>query len=349
LLVQWAFIAKPSPWSAPNILGLDRLSLYVIMTATEEYPSALLGKMRHWQGIFPAVTTKFTSRDQIDVAEMERCIALQVDAGVHGLVLAGSLGEGSSLDMIEKTEILKTALRVAGGKIPILMTVSNASTREACLFAEASARNGADGLMVLPGIPYRSDPQETEAHFRAVAQAGGIPIMICNNANDSGVDMTPEFLARLADEPLFRAVKEASGDLRRITRIINLTGDRYRLFAGTEPLALEGLIMGAGGWVAGLVAAFPRETVAIYRYAINGHLAEARRIYRWFRPLLELSDSPKHVQNIKLVEFMVNGSSDRCRLPRQALSGEERSRVEKLLRYALASRASLIMHPPAAE
>src|SRR5687768_9519772 len=189
--------------------------------------------MKHWQGIFPAVTSKFNSRDQIDIAEMERCIALQVEAGVHGLVLAGSLGEGHTLDMLEKTEILKAALRVAGGRIPILMTVSNTSTREACLFAEASARTGADGLMVLPGVPYRSDAHETAAHYRAVARAGGIPIMIYNYPPDYGVDMTPEFLARLADEPLFRAVKEASGDVRRITQIISLTGDRYQLFAGT--------------------------------------------------------------------------------------------------------------------
>jgi 4-hydroxy-tetrahydrodipicolinate synthase len=305
--------------------------------------------MKHWQGIFPAVTTKFTSRDRIDVAELERCIALQLEAGVHGLILAGSLGEGHMLDMIEKTEILKAAIRVAGGRIPILMTVTHASTREACLFAEVSANNGADGLMVLPGIPYRSDAQETEAHYRAIAGAGGIPIMIYNNPLKYGVDMTPEFLARLADEPLFRAVKEASGDLRRITRIINLTGDRYRLFAGSDPLALESLIMGASGWVAGLVAAFPKETVAIYRYALNGHLIEARRIYRWFQSLLELDDSAKHVQNVKLVELMVNGSPDRCRLPRQPLSGEERIHVEKLVRYAMASRAGLIMHPPAAE
>ena len=305
--------------------------------------------MRHWQGIFPAVTTKFNSRDQIDVAEMERCMALLLDAGVHGLILAGSLGEGHALDMIEKTEILKAAVRATGGQVPILMTVSNASTREACLFAEASAKNGADGLMVLPGTPYRSDAHETEAHYRAVARAGGIPIMIYNNPSDYGVDMTPEFLARLADEPLFRSINEVSRDLKRITRIINLTGGRYQIFAGSDPLALESLIMGASGWVAGLVAAFPKETVAIYRYAVGGHFAEARRIYRWFQPLLELDDSAKHVQNIKLVELMVNGSTDRCRLPRQPLSGEERGRLEKLVRYAMVSRAGLAVHPPAAE
>jgi 1-pyrroline-4-hydroxy-2-carboxylate deaminase len=305
--------------------------------------------MSHWRGIFPSITTKFNSRDRIDVAEMERCMALLLDGGVHGLILAGSLGEGHTLDMIEKTEILKTAVRVAGGRVPVLMTVSSASTREACLFAEASARNGADGLMVLPGVPYRSDAKETETHYRMVARAGGVPTMIYNNPPDYGVDMVPEFLARLADEPLFCGIKEASGDLKRITRIINLTGDRYRIFAGIDPLALESLLMGASGWVAGLVAAFPKETVAIYRYAAGGHSAEARRIYRWFQPLLELDDSVKHVQNVKLVELMVNGSPDRCRLPRQPLSGEERSQLEKLVRYTMASRAGLTMHPPAAE
>jgi 4-hydroxy-tetrahydrodipicolinate synthase len=305
--------------------------------------------MKRWQGIFPAVTTKFTARDQLDIREMERCYALLLEAGVHGFIVAASLGEGSALDMLEKTEVMKAALRVAGKRIPVLMTISNASTREACLLAEASAKTGADGLLVLPGIPYKSDPHETEAHFRAIARAGGIPIMIHNNPVVYGVDITPEMLARFADEPLFWAVKEASGDVRRITRIVNLTGDRYDLFAGIDNLAFEAFAMGAKGWVAGLVAAFPKEAMAVWRYAMIGHFEEARRIYRWFQPLLDLGASPKHVQNIKLIESMVIGSNDRCRKPRQPLQGEERFYVEKVVRYALASRAGILLHSPAAE
>jgi len=305
--------------------------------------------MKRWQGIFPAITTKFNAKDQLDIVEMERCFALLLEAGVHGFIVAASLGEGNTLDMIEKTEVMKAALRVAAKKIPVLITISNSSTREACLLAEASAINGADGLMVLPAIPYKSDSQETEAHFRAIARAGGLPVMICNNPAAYGVDIPPELLAKFADEPLFWGISEASGDLRRITRIINLTGDRYDVFAGHDNLACESLLMGARGWIAGLVGAFPKETLAIWRYATMGHVEEARRIFRWFQPLLDLQTSAKHVQNIKLVETMIMGSNDRCRLPRQPLRGDERLEVEKIVRYAMASRAGIVIHPPAAE
>ncbi len=305
--------------------------------------------MVRWRGVFPAVTTKFKEDGGLDIVEMERCFALQVQAGVHGLIVAGSLGEGQMLDMVEKAELLRAALRVAGGKIPVLMTISNASTREACLFAEASAKYGANGFMLLPGLPYRSDPQETETHFRTVAAAGGLPVMIYNNPVSYGVDVTPEMFVRLADEPLFQAIKESSDDVRRITRIINLTGDRYDLFSGVDNLALESLLLGAKGWVAGLVAAFPRETTAIWRQAMSGNIEDARRLYRWFHPLLDLDVSTKLVQNIKLVETMVIGSNDRCRPPRLPLQGAERARVVKVVRYALASRAGIAAHTTAAE
>ena len=173
--------------------------------------------------------------------------------------------------------------------------------------------------------------------------------MICNDPGSSAAVVAPELLARLAVEPLFRAVCESSGDVRRITRIVNLTGDRYDLFAGIDTLAFESLVMGAKGWVAALAAAFPKEALAIWRHAISGHMEEARRVYRWFQPLLELGGSAKSIQNITLVESMVIGSTDRCRLPRQPLRGEERLHVEKVVRYALASRAGIYLHSPAAE
>jgi 1-pyrroline-4-hydroxy-2-carboxylate deaminase len=297
--------------------------------------------MAKWNGVFPAVTTKFDDRDRLDIAEMERCFDLQLQAGVHGLIVCGSLGEASTLDPNEKIEVLNTALRVAGGRVPVLLTVVDGSTKRAQALAEMGATAGADGFMVLPGVPYRSDERETLAHYRAVAKAGGLPVMIYNNPVSYGVDITPELLIELAGDPLFVAVKESSDDVRRVTRIINAVGDRYALFTGVDNLALESLAAGAHGWVAGLVCAFPAETVAIYDLVKAGRLDDALRIYRWFQPLLDLDVSSKLVQNIKLVEAMVIGSNDRCRAPRLPLSGANRERVAAIVQAALASRPAL--------
>ncbi|MCC7048851.1 MAG: dihydrodipicolinate synthase family protein [Alphaproteobacteria bacterium] len=298
-------------------------------------------KKSAWQGIFPAVTTKFTSDDRLDIAEMERCYALQVDAGIHGLITCGSLGEASTLDPEEKIEVLKTAIRVAKGRMPVLQTVSSGSTRNAQKAAEAAAKAGAAGLMVLPGLPYKSEPHETIAHFRAVAKAGGLPVMIYNNPVAYGVDIKPAMLAELAADPLFVAVKESSDDIRRVTQIINLMGDKLQIFTGVDNLALESLAMGAVGWVAGLVCAFPQETVAIWNLARAGRMDEALAIYRWFQPLLDLDVSARLVQNIKLVEAIAIDTNDRCRAPRMALMGAERARIEKIVRDAMAKRPKL--------
>lgn len=294
-----------------------------------------------WQGIFPAVTTKFTADDRLDIAEMERCYALQVDAGIHGLITCGSLGEASTLDPEEKIEVLKAAIRVAKGRMPVLQTVSSGSTRNAAKAAEAAAKAGAAGLMVLPGLPYKSEPHETLAHYRTVAKAAGLPVMIYNNPVAYGVDITPKMLAELAQDPLFVAVKESSDDIRRVTQIINLMGDRLQIFTGVDNLALESIAMGAVGWVAGLVCAFPAETVAIWNLARAGRMDEALTIYRWFQPLLDLDVSARLVQNIKLVEAAAIGTNDRCRAPRMALMGAERARIEKIVRDAMAKRPKL--------
>ena len=294
-----------------------------------------------WAGVFPAVTTKFTADDRLDIAEMERCFALQVDAGVHGLIVCGSLGEASTLEADEKLEILRTALRVGKGRLPVLLTISEGSTARAARQAEAAAKIGATGLMVLPGIPYRSDPQETVHHMMQVARAAGLPVMIYNNPVSYGVDITPQVLEAFAGEPLFVAIKESSDDVRRITRIFNTCGGRFQLFTGVDNLALESLAVGAHGWVAGLVCAFPEETVAIYELAQAGRMAEALSLYRWFQPLLDLDVSTKLVQNIKLVEALVLKSNDRCRAPRQPLSGEDRARVAEIVAAALAKRPHL--------
>ncbi len=299
-----------------------------------------------WEGIFPAVTTKFTEDDRLDRREMERCYKLQIDAGVDGLIVCGSLGEASTLDPDEKLEVLSIARDVAGGK-PVLLTISDGSTRNAQKLAERAANAGAAGFMVLPGLPYKSDPRETIAHFTAVARAGGLPVMIYNNPPAYGVDITPEMLVQMASEPLFTSIKESSDNIRRITDIINLTGDRYQVFTGVDNLALESFAMGADGWVAGLVAAFPAETVAIWRLARAGRMAEALPIYRWFRPLLDVDVSTKLVQNIKLVESLVINSNDRCRAPRLPLVGAERERIVRIVERALANRPKLPSIPAA--
>ncbi|MBV1694144.1 MAG: dihydrodipicolinate synthase family protein [Hyphomicrobiales bacterium] len=293
-----------------------------------------------WSGIYPAVTTKFTEDGALDATEMERCFEIQVNAGIDGIIVCGSLGEASTLDPEEKVEVLKVAKRVAG-KLPVLLTISDGSTRNASRMAEAGAKAGAAGFMVLPGLPYKSDRRETVKHFTEVARAGGLPVMIYNNPVAYGVDITPEMLADMASEPLFTSVKESSDNVRRITDIINKTGSRYQVFTGVDNLALESFAMGATGWVAGLVAAFPAETVAVWRLAQQGRMAEALEIYRWFRPLLDLDVSTKLVQNIKLAEAIAINSNDRCRAPRLPLVGAERNRVVKVIEDAIARRPKL--------
>jgi 1-pyrroline-4-hydroxy-2-carboxylate deaminase len=298
-------------------------------------------KKHIWTGVFPAVTTKFSARDKLDILEMERCFQLQLDAGVDGLIVCGSLGEASTLEPAEKLEILKTALRIANKKVPVLLTLSQGSTKASIKLGEAGAKAGAAGFMVLPGIPYKSDARESVLHFRKITKACGLPVMIYNNPVSYGVDMTPQILADLADEPLFVAVKESSDDVRRITQIKNQLKDRYALFTGVDNLALESLMMGADGWVAGLVCAYPAETVAIYNLVKQGRMEEALSIYRWFQPLLDLDVSARLVQNIKLVEALVIGSNDRVRAPRLPLMGSERKRVEAIVALAEASRPKL--------
>lgn len=293
-----------------------------------------------WTGVFPAVTTKFTESDQLDSAELERCFGLQMDAGCDGLIVCGSLGEAMTLEPDEKLDLLKMAKRVAGGK-PVLMTVCESSTRRAAAAAKAAAEAGADGLMVLPGVPYKSAPRETVHHLKTVVGASGLPSMIYNNPVAYGVDITLDMFEDLAEEPLIVAMKESTDDIRRVTDVINRFGDRFDVFTGVDNLALESLMMGATGWVAGLVVAFPKETVAIYRLAAAGRYQEALEIYRWFRPLLDLDVSTNLVQNIKLAEVHAIGSNDRCRAPRLPLAGQERERVETVIRAALEKRPAL--------
>jgi 4-hydroxy-tetrahydrodipicolinate synthase len=294
-----------------------------------------------WQGVYSAITTKFTPAQELDLAGVRADAGFQVDAGVDGLIVCGSLGEASTLDADEKIAIAKAAKDEANGRAPVVLTIAEDSTRGAAKLAERAAKLGLDGLMVLPAMRYPAAPRETIAHFRAVAKASDLDIMVYNNPIAYGIDITVPMLAEMADEPKFVALKESSGDVRRITDITNKIGDRYQIFTGVDDLAMESLMLGAVGWVAGLVCAFPRETVAIYRLVQAGRIGEAREIYRWFMPLLHLDVSPRFVQNIKLAEHIVRGTSTTVRAPRLELEGAEKAEVEAIVKAAVAKRPDL--------
>ncbi|MEH3145571.1 MAG: dihydrodipicolinate synthase family protein [Methylobacterium frigidaeris] len=293
-----------------------------------------------WNGVIPAVTTKFTPDGELDHAEMERCFAFQMEAGCDGLIVCGSLGEGPMLSQDERLAVLKTAQSAAKGK-PVLMTVSEAGTREACALAARAAKAGASGLMVVPSPIYHTDEAETVATLRAVAEAGDLPVMIYSNRVAYRVDVTPRIMEELASDARFVAIKESSDDIRRTTEIINHLGDRYAVLTGVDNLAFEALSVGAVGWVAGLVVAFPAETVAIHRLLKEGRAAEALEIYRWFRPLLDLDVSTFLVQNIKLAEALAIDSTEHVRAPRRPLTGARRAEVEAIVRRALERRPAL--------
>ncbi|TKC92625.1 dihydrodipicolinate synthase family protein [Trinickia terrae] len=294
-----------------------------------------------WEGVLPAVTTKFHADFSIDHAWTKKNIEAQIEAGVDGIIVCGSLGEASTLSLDEKLEVLDLAVDASHGRVPVLLTVAENSTLDGCRQVERGAQRGASGYMVLPGLRYLSDRRETLHHFRTVANASPLPLMIYNNPLAYGVDMTPDMFAEIADEKKIVAIKESCGDVRRVTDLINAVGDRYAIFCGVDNLAMEALLMGAHGWVAGLVCAFPRETVAIYKLVKAGRLEEARKIYRWFAPLLALDVSAKLVQNIKLAEAIVGLGTEPVRLPRLPLEGVERKAVETLIRHAIETRPAL--------
>jgi 1-pyrroline-4-hydroxy-2-carboxylate deaminase len=293
-----------------------------------------------WKGVIPAVTTKFDESGNLDFREMERCYRLQIEAGCDGLIACGSLGEGPMLSHDERIDVLRTIQQAAGDK-PALLTIAEAATRDACRLAERAARAGASGLMVVPSTIYHTNRAETLAALRAVAEAADLPIMVYSNRLAYRVDVTNDMLLELAEDKRFVAVKESSDDLRRTTEAVAMLGDRMAVFTGVDNYAYEALAVGAVGWIAGLVTAFPKETVAIYRLMMQKRYDEALKLYRWFRPLLDLDVSTYLVQNIKLAEALAIGSNERVRLPRQPLAGELRAKVEAVIRTALATRPEL--------
>ncbi len=293
-----------------------------------------------WQGVLPAVTTKFDENGALDFKEMERCFAIQIEAGCDGLIACGSLGEGPMLSHDERIDVLKAVQQATKGK-PALLTVAEAGTREACRLAERAAKAGASGLMVVPSMVYHTNRAETLAALRAVAEAADLPIMVYSNRLAYRVDVTNDMLLELAADKRFVAVKESSDDIRRTTEAVGLLEGKMAVFTGVDNYAFEALAVGAAGWVAGLVTAFPRETVTLYRLMKARRYDEALVLYRWFRPLLDLDVSTYLVQNIKLAEALTIGSNERVRMPRQPLSGDMRATVEKTVKAALASRPEL--------
>jgi dihydrodipicolinate synthase/N-acetylneuraminate lyase len=291
-----------------------------------------------WRGVFPAATTQFHADQSLDLTGTARHLERLVRAGVHGVIVLGTLGENCSLEHQEKLTVLKAAVSQVAGRVPVLSGVAEYTTALACRYAADARQAGADGLMVLPAMVYKSDPRETIAHFRAVAAASDLPIMVYNNPVSYGVDIPPPLFAELADEPKFVAIKESSDNVRRITDLINLHGDRCRLFCGVDDLVLESMFLGATGWVAGLVNAFPDESCLLWHLACGGHGQEARAIYRWFTPLLHLDTHVKLVQYIKLAAAETGHGTETVRAPRLPLVGRERDEVLAVVRAALRTR-----------
>ncbi|WP_181955281.1 dihydrodipicolinate synthase family protein [Filimonas effusa] len=294
-----------------------------------------------WKGVFPAVTTKFTPDGKIDLEGFSKNIRAQVDAGVNGIVLGGSLGEASVLSVAEKETLVKTTIEVTGNKIPVVLNIAESITAEAISLAEAASQWGAKGLMLLPPMRYKADERETVVFFKSIAASTDLPIMIYNNPVDYKIEVTLDMFEELIGMKNIQAVKESTRDVTNVTRIKNRFGDRIKILCGVDTISMEELLLGADGWVAGLVCAFPRETVAIYRLVKAGLIEEATAIYRWFMPLLELDIHPKLVQYIKLAEAQAGMGSEHVRAPRLTLIGEERTRILNIIDTALANRPEL--------
>jgi 1-pyrroline-4-hydroxy-2-carboxylate deaminase len=297
--------------------------------------------MIQWKGVFPALTTKFTADDKIDFALFEKNLKAQLDAGMEGVILGGTLGEASVLSNDEKFDLVKFTVEKVAGKIPVVMNIAEGSTREAVKLAIEAEKCGAKGLMMLPPMRYKSDHRETVTYFKAVAESSSLPIMIYNNPIDYKIEVTLDMFAELADNKSIQAVKESTRDVSNVTRMINRFGDRFKILCGVDTIAMEELMLGADGWVAGLVCAFPKETVAVYKLTKAGNIEEALRIYRWFLPLLELDIHPKLVQYIKLAEQETGIGSEYVRAPRLTLAGEERERILKIIRDGIKARPVL--------
>lgn len=294
-----------------------------------------------WSGVYPAVTTKFTPNDQLDLKMFGLNLDAQLAAGVQGLILGGTLGEASTLTESEKDRLLEFALQKSAGRVPVILNIAEGSTRNAVAAAQRAEALGAHGLMVLPPMRYKTDHRETVAWFQTIADSTALPIMIYNNPVDYKTEVTLAMFEELLRHPHIQAVKESTRDVSNVTRLRNAFGERLKILCGVDTLAMEELLMGADGWVAGLVCAFPAETVSVFNLVKAGWMDEALAIYRWFLPLLELDIHPKLVQYIKFAEHMTGIGSEYVRAPRLPLEGEERARIFKIIEDGLHSRPDL--------
>jgi 4-hydroxy-tetrahydrodipicolinate synthase len=294
-----------------------------------------------WKGVYPAVLTPFKNDDSIDFPTFKINLEAQLDAGVDGIILSGSLGEASTLTDSEKKALLLFTKEQLAKRVPVVMNIAEQSTKMAVRAAKEAEANGADGLMLLPPMCYKADDRETVEYFKTVAANTSLPIMIYNNPIDYKILVSLDMFEELAEVANIQAVKESTRDISNITRMINRFGDRYKILCGVDPLAMESLCMGADGWVAGLVDAFPRETVAIYRLIKAGYYQEALKIYRWFLPVLELDIHPKLVQYIKLAALATGIGTEHVRAPRLALEGKEKEYVQTVVNDALECRPEL--------
>ena len=291
-----------------------------------------------WEGVMPAITTQFDSEGSLSLKAFKNNLAHQIKAGVHGIILGGTLGEASTLTSSEKESLLKMTLEQVEGKIPVIMNIAEQSTDQAIVSAKDAETNGASGLMLLPPMRYRATDIETVAYFSAVASSTSLPIMIYNNPVDYKIEVTLDMFEAIKKYENITAVKESTRDITNITRMINRFGDRYKILCGVDTIAMESILMGAKGWVAGLVDSFPEETVAIFTYCKAGEWEKARAVFRWFLPLLELDISPQLVQNIKLCEQATGLGTGYVRKPRLPLEGSELKRVELIIKESLAKR-----------
>ena len=294
-----------------------------------------------WEGIMPAVTTKFTTKDTLDLAMFSQNIKAQVEAGVHGIVLGGTLGEASTLEDSEKRTLTTETVKIVAGKIPVMINIAEQTTKGAIDAANKAEEDGASGLMMLPPMRYSAGNREVVEYFKAVANNSSLPIMVYNNPVDYKTEVTLDMFDVLLKYETIQAVKESTRDISNVTRIKNRFGNRLKIMTGVDTLALESLLMGADGWVAGLVCAFPAETVAIYELQKAGKIKEALKIYRWFLPLLELDINSKLVQNIKLAEVATGIGTENVRAPRLSLVGTERALVLKIIEDGLKNRPQL--------
>jgi dihydrodipicolinate synthase/N-acetylneuraminate lyase len=294
-----------------------------------------------WRGIYPAATTQFHADQSLDLKSTLEHVEKLIAAGMHGMIMLGSVGENTTLEYSEKLDVLKATIEQVRRRVPVLTGVAETTTRLACRYALDARKAGVDGLMVLPAMIYKADPRETLTHFRTVARATDLPILVYNNPPAYGVDITPAMFAELADEKTLVAIKESSDNLRRITDIKNLCGDRYILFSGVDDLVLESVMLGSVGWVSGLVNAFPHETKRLWDLATAGDYAEALKIYRWYTPLLHLDTHVKLVQYIKLAAAECGYGSEVTRAPRLGLVGREREEILGIIRKALETRPKI--------